>query len=278
MNLSRLYTGVKKCAFDDNHDKLCHSFAVALAPRFAILQTMSAQTRILVVDDHREIRQVIADLLTADGFSVSMAANGEGLRRALRERKADLVLLDLMLPKEDGLSLCRELREAMPSLPVIMVTAKGDEVDRIVGLEVGADDYIAKPFSGRELVARVKAVLRRTKSSVQPKAPGVGSYRFYGWGREARSRQLESLDGVVVPLSTSEFMLMLAFVERPQTVLTRDQLLDLTRGREASPFDRSIDTHVSRLRRKLHDGARSPEIIKTVWGGGYVFTPDVVRE
>jgi two-component system, OmpR family, response regulator len=238
---------------------------------------MNAPVRILIVDDHREIREVIAQILSNEGFAVTVAADGAAMRRSLQDRKIDLVILDLMLPGEDGLSLCRELRTMMPTLPVIMVTAKGEEVDRVVGLEVGADDYVTKPFSSRELVARIKAVLRRARPpAAQPLE--VRSYRFAGWRLNTLSRNLESPEGVVVPLSTSEFQLLLVFLTKPRTVLTRDQLLDMAKGREATPFDRSIDTHVSRLRRKLSDDARSPEIIKTVWGGGYIFTPEVIRE
>jgi two-component system OmpR family response regulator len=238
---------------------------------------MNAPVRILIVDDHREIREVIAQMLSNEGFAVTVAADGGAMRRSLQGRKIDLVILDLMLPGEDGLSLCRELRTTMPTLPVIMVTAKGEEVDRVVGLEVGADDYVTKPFSSRELVARIKAVLRRARPpAAQPLE--VRSYRFAGWHLNTLSRNLESPEGVVVPLSTSEFQLLLVFLTKPRTVLTRNQLLDMAKGREATPFDRSIDTHVSRLRRKLSDDARSPEIIKTVWGGGYFFTPEVIRE
>jgi two-component system OmpR family response regulator len=215
--------------------------------------------------------------LSNEGFAVTVAADGDAMRRSLQDRKIDLVILDLMLPGEDGLSLCRELRTIMPTLPVIMVTAKGEEVDRVVGLEVGADDYVTKPFSSRELVARIKAVLRRARPpAAQPLE--VQSYRFAGWRLNTLSRNLESPEGIVVPLSTSEFQLLLVFLTKPRTVLTRDQLLDMAKGREATPFDRSIDTHVSRLRRKLSDDARCPEIIKTVWGGGYIFTPEVIRE
>ena len=238
---------------------------------------MNAPVRILIVDDHREIREVIAQMLSNEGFAVSVAGDGDAMRRSLRDRRADLVILDVMLPGEDGLSLCRNLRTMMPTLPVIMVTAKGEEVDRVVGLEVGADDYVTKPFSSRELVARIKAVLRRARPPAA-RPLEARSYRFAGWRLDTLSRELESQEGIVVALSTSEFQLLLAFVTKPQTVLTRDQLLDLTKGRDATPFDRSIDTHVSRLRRKLNDCARSPEIIKTVWGGGYIFTPEVRSE
>ena len=238
---------------------------------------MNASVRILIVDDHREIREVIAQVLSNEGFAVTVAADGGAMRRSLQDRKIDLVILDLMLPGEDGLSLCRELRTMMPTLPVIMVTAKGEEVDRVVGLEVGADDYVTKPFSSRELVARIKAVLRRARPPAA-RPLEVRSYRFAGWRLNTLSRNLESPEGVVVPLSTSEFQLLLVFLTKPRTVLTRDQLLDMAKGRGATPFDRSIDTHVSRLRRKLSDDARSPKLIKTVWGGGYIFTPEVIRE
>lgn len=192
---------------------------------------------------------------------------------------AGLILLDLMLPGEDGLSLCRTLR-AESNVPIIMLTAKGEEVDRVIGLEMGADDYLPKPFGSRELIARIKAVLRRTQEKMprgdfeqQPK-----SYHFDRWGLDTGSRALLRDDGVTVPLSTGEYDLLIALVERPQRMLNRDQLLDLARGRPAAGLDRSIDTQVSRLRKKLELDPSDPKIIKTVWGGGYMFTPAVSRK
>jgi two-component system OmpR family response regulator len=239
---------------------------------------MESTPHILIVDDHREVRDLVARALTKEGFRVSQAAEGRTMRKLLADSRVDLILLDLMLPGEDGLSLCRGIR-AQSDIPNIMLTAKGEEVDRVIGLEMGADDYLAKPFGSRELVARIKAVLRRSRDRLPPVgAPDtVTNYRFDRWILDTGSRTLLSGDGVTVPLSTGEYDLLLVFAERPQRVLTRDQLLDLTRGRNATAFDRSIDTQVSRLRRKIERDPTSPELIKTVWGGGYVFTPAVTR-
>ncbi len=237
---------------------------------------MAAGPHILVVDDHREIRELVSRALSKEGFRVSLAADGRAMRKLLADSRIDLILLDLMLPGEDGLSLCRELR-ADSNIPIIMLTAKGDEVDRIVGLEMGADDYLPKPFSSRELVARIKAVLRR---SHEPAPAGDAAerpkrYRFDRWTLDTGSRELLRGDGVAVPLSTGEYDLLIAMVERPQRVLNRDQLLDLARGRSVAGLDRSIDTQISRLRKKLELDPADPKIIKTVWGGGYTFTPAV---
>jgi two-component system OmpR family response regulator len=180
-----------------------------------------------------------------------------------------------MLPGEDGLTLCRELR-TRSNVPVVMLTAMGEETDRIVGLEMGADDYVPKPFSPRELLARVRAVLRRAQSLPENGRPAPEPVvRFESWTFNTARRELEAADGTVVALSTGEFNLLHVFVRHPGRVLTRDQLLDLTQGREAAPFDRSIDTQVSRLRRKIEEDPKDPKLIKTVWGGGYVFTPTV---
>ena len=243
----------------------------------SILEFMERTPHILVVDDDHEIRDLVTRLLTKEGLRVSTAPEGKAMRKVLSDSNIDLVVLDLMLPGEDGLSLCRQLR-AESAIPIIMLTAKGEEFDRVLGLEMGADDYVAKPFSSRELLARIKAVLRR--SQALPSAPEVtdeAKLRFAGWTFDTAKRELETKDGVIVPLSTGEFDLLLALVEHPKRVLTRDQLLDLARGRAAGLFDRSIDTQVSRLRRKIEDNPKEPEIIKTVWGGGYVFTPEVSK-
>ena len=240
---------------------------------------MKGSPHILIVDDHREIRDLVARALNKEGFRVSTAADGRAMRKLLADSRIDLILLDLMLPGEDGLSLCRTLR-AESHVPVIMLTAKGDEVDRVIGLEMGADDYLPKPFGSRELIARIKAVLRRTPGRIaadQPKGR-PSRYRFDRWGLDTGARELLRHDGVTIPLSTGEYDLLIAFVERPQRVLTRDQLLDLARGRTASALDRSVDTQVSRLRKKLERDPGDPKIIKTVWGGGYMFTPSVSRE
>jgi two-component system OmpR family response regulator len=239
---------------------------------------MQSAPHILVVDDHREIRDLVSRALTKEGFRVSVAADGRAMRKLMGDSRIDLVLLDLMLPGEDGLSLCRGLR-AESGIPIIMLTAKGDEVDRVIGLEMGADDYLPKPFGSRELVARIRAVLRRSqeaspaaRSSERPK-----QYHFDRWRLDVGARELLRDDGVTLPLSTGEYDLLIVLVERPQRVLSRDQLLDLARGRAASALDRSIDTQVSRLRRKLEQDPGDPKIIKTVWGGGYIFTPVVSR-
>jgi two-component system, OmpR family, response regulator len=234
---------------------------------------------LLVVDDHREIRELLARYLAKHGFRVDTAENAAAARRRLQAGAFDLVVLDVMMPGEDGLSLCRHLRETAPALPVILLTAMGEETDRIVGLEMGADDYVAKPFNPRELLARVKAVLRRASSLPQRRdRPASRRLRFDRWVLDAGRRELEGPDGVAVPLSAGEFLLLTAFLERPRMVLTRDQLLDLTRGREAGPFDRAIDNQVSRLRRKIEADPKRPALVRTHWGGGYSFEADVREE
>jgi two-component system OmpR family response regulator len=201
------------------------------------------------------------------------------MRKALSDSRIDLILLDLMLPGEDGLSLCRAVR-AESDIPIIMLTAKGDEVDRVIGLEMGADDYLGKPFGSRELIARIKAVLRRSRERPAEATSGerYQRYRFDRWTLDTSARELLRDDGVTVPLSTGEYDLLIALVERPQRVLSRDQLLDLARGRSVSGLDRSIDTQVSRLRKKLERDPGDPKVIKTVWGGGYMFTPAVKQQ
>ncbi len=199
------------------------------------------------------------------------------MRHALTSSRVDLIILDVMLPGKDGLAICRELR-ATKSIPVIMLTARGDPMDRIVGLEIGADDYLPKPFDVRELEARIKAVLRRSGSeSRDPDTALRAKLTFAGWTLDAGQRHLISPEGVLVDLTSGEFELLLVFAERPQRILTRDQLLDLARGRDSTSFDRSIDIQVSRLRRKIEGDAKTPEIIKTVRGGGYLFAPAVQR-
>jgi two-component system OmpR family response regulator len=240
---------------------------------------MNAGPHILVVDDHREIRDLVSRALAKEGFRVSTAADGRTMRKVLTDSRIDLILLDLMLPGEDGLSLCRAVR-AESNIPIIMLTAKGEEVDRVIGLEMGADDYLPKPFGSRELIARIRAVLRRSTDKVaaekgdkRPKR-----YRFDRWQLDTGARELLRDDGVTIPLSTGEYDLLIALVERPQRVLNRDQLLDLARGRAANALDRSIDTQVSRLRKKIESDPNDPKIIKTVWGGGYMFTPEATSE
>jgi two-component system OmpR family response regulator len=237
---------------------------------------MNTAPHILIVDDHREIRELVARALCREGFRVSAAADGKAMRKVLADSRIDLILLDLMLPGEDGLSLCRAIR-ADSNVPIIMLTAKGEEVDRVIGLEMGADDYLPKPFGSRELIARIRAVLRRSRTADTglEHGPSPKRYRFDRWILETESRALLRDDGVTVPLSTGEYELLLAMVERPQRVLSRDQLLDLARGRGATAFDRSIDTQVSRLRKKLERDPVDPRVIKTIWGGGYLFAPAV---
>jgi two-component system, OmpR family, response regulator len=237
---------------------------------------MIAGAHILVVDDHREIRELVSRALAKEGFRVSTAADGKAMRKAFADGRIDLILLDLMLPGEDGLSLCRSLR-AESDIPIIMLTAKGDEVDRVIGLEMGADDYLPKPFGSRELIARIRAVLRRGQRDPAAALPRAGRYRFDQWVLDAGARELVSADGVTVPLSTGEYDLLMALIEHPQRVLSRDQLLDLARGRSATAFDRSIDTQVSRLRKKIETDPAEPKVIKTVWGGGYILTTPVTR-
>ncbi|CAJ1782787.1 MULTISPECIES: response regulator [Aeromonas] len=234
-------------------------------------------THILVVDDHSEIRDLLKRFLEQHGLRVSCARDGKEMKRLLEEREFDLLVLDLMMPGEDGLTLCRELR-AKSSLPIIMLTAMGEETDRIIGLEMGADDYLAKPFNPRELLARIKAVMRRTQVEPQPAAEALTrDLRFDRWLLDINRRELVDEEGVGLSLSTAEFDLLRVFLERPQRVLSRDQLLDLARGREAVAFDRAIDTLVSRLRRKLERDPKNPELIKTIWGGGYLFAADVTQ-
>jgi len=237
---------------------------------------MNAEPHILIVDDHREMRELVSRALSREGFRVSAASDGKAMRKLLADSRIDLILLDLMLPGEDGLSLCRSIR-AESDVPIIMLTAKGEEVDRVIGLEMGADDYLPKPFGSRELIARVRAVLRRGRREDPgvPRAPSSKMYRFDRWVLDTQSRELLRDDGVTVPLSTGEYELLLVMVERPRRVLSRDQLLDLARGRAAAGFDRSIDTQVSRLRKKLEHDPADPRVIKTIWGGGYMFTPEV---
>ncbi|CAO3405519.1 response regulator [Azospirillum largimobile] len=240
---------------------------------------MDRTPHLLVVDDDREIRSLVAQFLTKHGFRVTGVRDGAEMMRTLDGARVDLIVLDLMLPGEDGLSLCRRLRAAPQTAqtPVIMLTAMGEETDRIVGLEMGADDYLAKPFSPRELLARIKAVLRRVSAPPVAGAPAAAGtvLRFEGWSLDLTKRELRSPDGVLVQLSAGEYDLLVAFAEHPQRVLTRDQLLDLARGRSAVPFDRSIDVQVSRLRRKIEPDPAEPALIKTVRGGGYLFTPSV---
>ena len=230
---------------------------------------------LLVVDDDRDIRQLIEQYLTEAGYRVSTAADGKAMRRMLEQHRIDLVVLDLMLPGEDGLSLCRYLR-ARSNLPILMLTARGAEVDRIVGLEMGADDYLAKPFNPRELLARIRSILRRAHTLPPNLMPEeVSTFTFAGWHLNVAERQLVATDGLVVPLSGAEFRLLRVLLEHPQRVISRDQIMELTQGREALALDRSIDVLIGRLRRRLQDDGKEPRLIKTVRGEGYVLAAQV---
>jgi two-component system OmpR family response regulator len=235
------------------------------------------QDHLLLVDDDAELRDLLRDYLGQAGYRVSAVADGRQMQRALDAARVDLVILDIMLPGEDGLSLCRRLR-AQSRVPILMLTARGDEIDRIVGLEMGADDYLAKPFNPRELLARIKSILRRAGSLPENLADeDVRRFRFAGWSLDTQTRQLLSPDGVLVDLSGAEYSVLRVLVEHPNRVLSRDQLLEFTQGREAAPFDRAIDVQIGRLRRKLDDDAREARLIKTVRNAGYVLAAAVEK-
>jgi two-component system OmpR family response regulator len=239
---------------------------------------METPAHILIVDDDREISSLLAEYLEKNGYKTSTAGDGKAMWKALDERRIDLIVLDLNLPGDDGLTLCRNLR-ARSSIPVIMLTARGEPVDRILGLEMGADDYLPKPFEPRELFARIRSVLRRTQA--QPAAapvPEAQMVRFAGWTMDTTARHLVNPQGVVVALSGAEYRLLKIFLDHANRVLSRDQLLNIIAGRDADPFDRSIDLQISRLRQKLGEDARSPQIIKTVRNEGYVLATTVTRE
>ncbi|WP_244851432.1 response regulator [Caballeronia sp. SL2Y3] len=239
---------------------------------------METTDHMLIVDDDRGIRELLATYLEKNGMRVSLAANGRQMRAVLEQGAPDLIVLDLMLPGEDGLVLCRELRAGkFRSVPVLMLTARNEEADRILGLEMGADDYLPKPFAVRELLARMRSVLRRTRMlppgmQVTETAPVLA---FGDWRLDTTARHLLDADGTMVALSGAEYRLLRVFLDHPQRVLTRDQLLNLTQGRQADPFDRSIDLLVSRLRQRLKDEAREPRYIKTLRSEGYVFSAAV---
>lgn len=236
---------------------------------------MTERPHLLLVDDERSIREPLAQYLAKNGFRVTAVADAADARVRLVANAIDLVILDIMMPGEDGLSLCRHIRETSDT-PVILLTAKSEETDRIVGLEMGADDYVLKPFSPRELIARIKVIFRRVASGGQRQhAPDGASFAFAGWVLKTQERTLVDSEGVSLPLSTAEYNLMLAFTTRPNQVLSRDQLLDITQGREANAFDRAIDNQISRLRRKIEADPKNPLLIKTVWGGGYTLAAEV---
>lgn len=239
---------------------------------------METPAQILIVDDDREISTLLAEYLEKNGYRTLTAADGKAMSKILEEARIDLIVLDLNLPGEDGLTLCRNLR-THSNVPVIMLTARSEPLDRILGLEMGADDYLPKPFEPRELFARIRSVLRRTQAlppNLQSADPQ--HMHFAGWTMDFTARHLINPDGVVVALSGAEFRLLKVFLDHANRVLSRDQLLNLTQGREADPFDRSIDLQISRLRQKLGEDARSPQIIKTVRNEGYVLATAVAKE
>jgi two-component system OmpR family response regulator len=238
---------------------------------------LQTEAHILVVDDDGEVRQLIVRFLRAHGYRASAARDGVEMREVLAAAKVDLIVLDVMLPGVTGLDLCREV-SGRSSVPIIMLTAKGEDTDRIVGLELGADDYLAKPFNPRELLARIRAVLRRAAARPDADQPiGGRMISFAGYTLDTQRREVIAQDGVVIDLSGGEYDLLLAFIAHPNRVLSREQLLEFSRNRAAEPFDRSIDVQVSRLRRKLESGANAAVLIKTVRGAGYIFVPTVKR-
>jgi two-component system OmpR family response regulator len=232
------------------------------------------QAHILVVDDDRDIRASLAEYLRTRGLRVSVAADSHEMDRLLATTQPDLIVLDIMMPGEDGLSVCKRLQESS-QVPVILLTALTESTDRIVGLELGADDYLAKPFDPRELVARIKSVLRRSQMLPPKQRRAKGLVRFDRWRFDFARQELLGADDVAVKLSSGEHLLLASLIEHAGVALTRDQLLDLTKGREAQLFDRSIDNQISRLRRKVEADPRNPRIIVTQWGGGYVFAAEV---
>jgi two-component system OmpR family response regulator len=244
---------------------------------------MQKPTRALIVDDDREICTLLCNYLADFGVEARGVQDGAAMRRAIAQQQPDVVILDLMLPGEDGLTLCRQLRAASANIPVIMLTARGEPADRVVGLELGADDYVVKPFDPRELVARVHTVLRRVRADggrAAAAADGDGDgerVSFEGWTLDVATRQLTTPRQMVVPLSNAEFRLLWTFIERPRRVLSRDQLMDAARGQASTAYDRSIDLLVSRLRQKLDDDPRDPKLLKTIRGEGYLFDARITR-
>ncbi|MBY6197281.1 response regulator [Vibrio hangzhouensis] len=240
---------------------------------------MERTYHILVVDDHAEIRDLLKRFLSQHGFTVSVAVDGNEMDKLLAHSPFDLIILDLMLPGRDGITLCKELRVGS-NIPIIMLTALGEDIDRIIGLEVGADDYIAKPFNPRELLARIKSVLRRHFAipNVTEQISAVERYHFAGWTLNAITRDLVNPDGILITLTSTEFELLLAFLTHPNVVLKREDLLKLVQGRGADVYDRAVDTLISRLRKKIEANPKAPKLIKTIWGGGYQFSCEVSHD
>lgn len=241
---------------------------------------MAESVHILLVEDEAGIRDPLSEYLGAQGFAVTALTDAAAARSWLAagplDGRVDIVVSDIMMPGEDGLSLTRHIREAY-GLPVILLTARSEETERIIGLEIGADDYLGKPFSPRELVARIRAVLRRADGAAPVRAAASESFSFAGWTLRTGERALVDPHGVTIPLSAAEFRLMHVFVRHPNQVMTRDRLLELTQGSDADSFDRAIDNQISRLRRKIEEDSRDPRLIKTIWGGGYSLAASVIR-
>lgn len=235
---------------------------------------------LVIVDDDKDIRELLTDLLKQYGYNALSAANGRQLYTLLENHKIDLIILDIRMPGEDGFSVCQTIRKKS-NIPIIMLTANGDEMDRIIGLEMGADDYLPKPFNPRELVARIKAVLRRSNESGEIEVAklnrDVELLKFQGWELDTAMRKLISPEGLDISLTAGEYTLLMTFLERPRRILSRDQLLEIIHHRQAGPFDRSIDIQVSRLRQKIEEDPKVPQLIKTVRGGGYMLTVSVEK-
>ncbi|MFS8113031.1 response regulator transcription factor [Rhizobium jaguaris] len=238
--------------------------------------TVPEQARILIVEDDPDIASMLVDLVNNSGFLASSVANGTEMDRTLARSNFDLILLDAMLPGEDGFSICRRLRSSR-KIPILMLTALRDDIDRILGLELGADDYVTKPFNSRELMARVKNILRRAADANEPAEEELVPMTFAGWRIDPRSRQLLDADGAQVSMTTAEFDLLWAFCRNPNKVLTREQLLSMTHAGAAGPVERSIDAHISRVRQKIEPNLKDPTFIKTVRLGGYLFASKVER-
>lgn len=235
---------------------------------------MTQTDHILIVDDDPEIRELLATYLGKNGYRVSMAGDGQRMWQSLEHNRIDLVVLDIMLPGDDGLTLCRRLR-GVSNIPIIMLTARGEEMDRVLGLEMGADDYLAKPFNPRELQARIKALLWRARNLVESRPENGEQFHFSGWILDTSARHLVAEDGVIVSLSGAEYRLLRIFLDHPQRVLSRDRLMGLLEGRDWTPDERTIDIQISRLRKRLREDAREPQLIKTVRGEGYVLASRV---